>query len=323
LSADQPSPDAAKVRVLLVEPTDGQPSYLRDLLDDHYELTLESRPMRAWDRLLMGHQADALLISTDGDPVQLRQLLAQVRNGKLETRVPIWTFTLGPEDRVRALATLGDPQRHLSGPHLLTRLKQALEPIAESASSPSAHAPLLPDPVVVESQSQQLEPAADPVVRNALPSEMDPVVLWLQNHAAGQTGKILFYGRVTWHLDNTSALARQSRFALTRQLLRQQDELLCQDPDQFWLLFDMKDELRATRVALRIAVALTRATDPGHFPLGIQLSGCFVNGSIDNAVQLCLRNQSVSSHAGQIQVDIDRWHFTLPIRVAQTLLQAH
>jgi hypothetical protein len=299
VNADQPTAAVQTIKVLLIEPLEGQPSYLRDLLDDHYLVTHEPQPLRAWDMLMMGHQTDVLLLSTDAEYPQLRQLLTWVRDSRQATPVPVWTFTLGPEDKVNCVAALARPERHLSGPHLLSQLRLALDPALAIAVPATA-----------------LTPVTDSALVETAP---DAVQLWLNNQQASIGQKMLFVGQVDWNLDQDDLSQRPGRFGLLRQMLRAQDDLISEDEGRFWMVLDMNDELIATRVALRMAVALTRSSDPGRFPIAMGLSGCFVNGATAAARRLCLKNLPLKPAHGQIEVSVDRWHFSLPIRVAQTL----
>ncbi len=299
MNADQPTAAVQPIKVLLIEPFEGQPSYLRDLLDDQYLVTHESQPMRAWDMLMMGHQADVLLLSTDAEYAQLRQLLTWVRDSRLAAPVPVWTFTLGPDDKVNCVAELASPERHLRGPHLLSQIRRALNPI----------------PMVVEPSFPSS--AVNPVTQS---EPVDAVQMWLDNQQASLNQKMLFVGQVDWNSDQDDRFVRPGRYGLLRQMLRAQDDLISEDDGRFWMVIDMKDELIATRIALRMAVALTRSTDPASFPIAMGLSGCFVNGAAGEARQLCLKNLPSKPAHGHIDVSVDRWHFSLPIRVAQTLV---
>ncbi len=306
MSADQNSAAVQPIKVLLVEPQEGQKSYLRDLLDEHYEVTFESTPLRAWDRLVMGHQADILLMSTDGDRSQVSQLLTWIRDGKLKTDIPLWTFALGPEQPISSVLPLADPQRHISGPHLLTHLSKVLR---------------IPEPYIEEVPQPQVVSIAESASQSVPSPKLSAVRIWLDTQAPS-TGKMLFAGQVNWHVENEQGALRPARYGLLRRMLREQDGMLCENDRQFWLLLDMKDELRAARVALRMAVALTRSSDPGSFPLSMSLGGCYVNGNEEQAVQMCERGLVENPFAGQIHVNVDRWHFSLPIRVAQTLINS-
>jgi hypothetical protein len=312
VSADHLSAAVQPIKVLLIEPKEGQPSYLRHLLDERYAVIHEPNPLRAWEMILMGFEADAALLSTDAEFVLTKQLLTWIRDGRLRKHLPLWTYTLGPEQKVSQVAALANPEHHLSGPQLLTALHSALASslIAsvtdESDYSLADHVPM-----------QQV----NGVALNGVQSEQSAaVLLWLINQQAQLTGKMLFVGQVTWHVDNHDGRLRPDRYGLMRQMLRSGDHMMCEDDGRFWLILDIQDELRATKVALRMAVALTRSTDPGSFPVAMGLSGCYVNGSAQLAARLCVDNLAAKPPGGQIEVSVDRWRFALPIRIAQALV---
>jgi hypothetical protein len=113
---------------------------------------------------------------------------------------------------------------------------------------------------------------------------------------------------------------RPLRLALLKQQLRAGDDLMADDNGQFWLTLRTDNELKAIRVALRLAVALTRSSDPRHFVVGVALSGAYLGEDPSIAMQICQDTLPIIEPSGQLAVAVDRWKFSMPLLVAQALV---
>jgi hypothetical protein len=113
---------------------------------------------------------------------------------------------------------------------------------------------------------------------------------------------------------------RPLRLALLKQQLRAGDDLMADDDGQFWLTLRTDNELKAIRVALRLAVALTRSSDPRHFVVGVALSGAYLGDDASIAMQICQDTLPNIEPSGQLAVAVDRWKFSMPLLVAQALV---
>ncbi len=113
---------------------------------------------------------------------------------------------------------------------------------------------------------------------------------------------------------------RPLRLALLKQQLRAGDDLMADDNGRFWLSLRTDNELKAIRVALRLAVALTRSSDPRHFVVGVALSGAYLGDDASTAMQICQDTLPDIEPSGQLAVAVDRWKFSMPLLVAQALV---
>jgi hypothetical protein len=118
----------------------------------------------------------------------------------------------------------------------------------------------------------------------------------------------------------TTPPPRPLRLALLKQQLRAGDDLMADSNGHFWLSLRTDNELKAIRVALRLAVALTRSSDPRHFVVGVALSGAYLGDDASIAMQICQDTLPDIEPSGQLAVAVDRWKFSMPLLVAQALV---
>jgi hypothetical protein len=159
-----------------------------------------------------------------------------------------------------------------------------------------------------------------------------PADVTLQERAMLGSG-LLLHGKLFFHQTGPSKNEAKSdspvrtpppprplRLALLKQQLRAGDDLMADDNGQFWLSLRTDNELKAIRVALRLAVALTRSSDPRHFVVGVALSGAYLGDDASTAMQICQDTLPDIEPSGQLAVAVDRWKFSMPLLVAQALV---
>ena len=151
-----------------------------------------------------------------------------------------------------------------------------------------------------------------------MPSQV--VYDWLSGRFKADDGWLILHGVLEQKVQGALGTKRPSRLAMLQQYLRKGDELLVEDDRLFWVAVRLNDELLGARLALRMAVKLMRSTDPGRLPTAVALSGMHLSSDAQTTIELCRRNLPSTDLAGDVSIAIDRWRFSLPIRVAQSLL---
>jgi hypothetical protein len=222
----------------------------------------------------------------------------------------------------------------------------ALEPVvlASTVPAPAVPAPAVPAPTLLEPVEQapllgdsvpvqhQLDESVLAWVRDQTERRMSPSEIEAQERLLASSG-LLLHGKLYFHqIDfpkseartdlskRTPSPPRPLRLALLKQQLRAGDGLMADNKGQFWLSLQTDNELKAIRVALRLAVALTRSSDPRHFVVGVALSGAYLSNDAAIAMQICQDTLPEIEPSGQLAVAVDRWKFSLPLLVAQALV---
>jgi hypothetical protein len=195
---------------------------------------------------------------------------------------------------------------------------------------------------------QPLAPELSPKETVALDTKLEESVLdWVRDQAGRRSGLsdnegqersiasagLLLHGKLYFHQISPLKSATKSdlstrtpppprplRLALLKQQLRSGDDLMADNNGHFWLSLQTDNELKAIRVALRLAVALTRSSDPRHFVVGVALSGAYLGDDAAMAMQICRDTLPAIEPSGQLAVAVDRWKFSMPLLVAQALV---
>ncbi len=314
--------------------------------------------LRVREALLMGVRPEVMLVDLAADSDEMLDLIARIKKSADQPIRAMEIFAcrcFDPKIKERAI-TLG-VSAFVENPTTLLPLLGVNASLVIDVPAKLEHSEAEPEPKLDEPQQaepQQAEPQ-QAELRALDSTTLDPGVLsWLKSHSHRDSRHfdskyesqqqdsplgsqdvephlgLLLHGKLFFHrAENTSRKAdsttvnnspRPLRLALLKQQLRSDDDLMTDDQGQFWLSLRTDNELKAIRVALRIAVALTRSTDPRHFVVGVALSGAYLSDDSTRAMQICKDTLPQIEPSGQLAVAVDRWKFSMPLLVAQALV---
>lgn len=304
-------------RVLLIEGQSESASLLPAMVGAAFVVKVISQD-NAWEKLLLDASFDAVVCNVQAMHAESLSLIAAIRNSMTQRIARLAIFTVEPFAGAELNAAtdwvkLG-ASGHFTGGAAFESLRLALYGPKEIAN---LGIPVAPDPNAT--LAPILNADVTPSV-GASPKARQVVHDWLKDRFNPEHGWLILHGALEQRVLGESGPRRPARLAIVQQYLRKGDELLVEDERLFWVAVKVSDELLGARLALRIALKLMRSSDPGRLPIAVAISGACLTDNPDAAVDLCRRNLPAINHAGDVSIAIDRWRFSLPIRVAQTLL---
>lgn len=339
---------AASTRVLLIE-GEGEATSLSALLATTASVIKVASQENAWEKLLLDRSFDAVVCNVQATYAESVSLIAAIRASITQRIAKLAIFTIepfaavepsAPTDWVKLGASghfagglaVESLQLALYGPNSVGPSNISADNISPDNDSPdkvgrtnASAAKLQSEHTTKLQASEKLNPSetslprANPISSaTAIPTQA--VRDWLKDRFNPNDGWLILHGALEQRVMGETGPRRPSRLAIIQQYLRRGDELLVEDERLFWIAVRVNDELLGARLALRIALKLMRSSDPGRLPIAVAISGSCLSENPEAAVDLCRRNLPVVSQAGDVSIAIDRWRFSLPIRVAQTLL---
>jgi hypothetical protein len=308
---------------------------LRQSLSQHWVVHSFKGALRAREALLIGVRPEVLVIDLSSEHEAMLGLIERIKRSadpKINAmEVVAYRCTSGPiKDRAVAFgisAFIENTQGLL--PFLGVNLEVANE---------NTQKPRVPEYLSNETTAPQstLNQSILAWVRNQANRSNEPAEIASRERSLANSG-LLLHGKLFFHQTvppkaqvneqvsneppaRSAQASRPLRLALLKQQLRAGDELMADDHGQFWLSLRTDNELKAIRVALRLAVALTRSSDPRHFVVGVALSGAYLGDDASTAMQICQDTLPDIEPSGQLAVAVDRWKFSMPLLVAQALV---
>ena len=318
----------ASVRVLLLE-AEGETTSIQPAIADVVSVAKVSSQDTAWENLLLDRSFDALVCNVRSLPSQSLSLIAAVRASLTQRISRLAIFAIEPtvdagSNGETDWIKLG-ANGHFAGGGAIESLRFALHSpqgaavVAAQISSNQGPAVDVASRLSVVGINADLAVAQVPI-KNISAQPSQAVLDWLKNRFNANDGWLILHGALEQRVSGEIGPRRPSRLAMLQQHLRKGDELLVEDERLFWVAVRVGDELLGARLAVRIALKLMRSSDPGRFPIAVAIAGCCLSENPETAVEMCRRNLPAINQAGDVSIAIDRWRFSLPIRVAQTLL---
>ena len=294
-------------RVLLIE-NESDPASLLPAMTDVAAVVRVTSQDNAWEQLLLNSSFDAVVCNVQVMRAESLSLIAAIRNSMTPRISRLAIFTVEPFAGAELKAAtdwvkLG-ASGHFTGSSAVESLRLALYG-PKGAGTDSMAKATSPD----RAATNVSHASASQVVHD-----------WLKDRFNPDDGWLILHGALEQRVMGETGPRRPARLAILQQYLRKGDELLVEDERLFWIAVRVDDELLGARLALRIALKLMRSSDPARLPIAVAISGSCLTETPDTAVDLCRRNLPTINQAGDVSIAIDRWRFSLPIRVAQTLV---